>query len=354
MTSTASPILRLELMGSGDQAGTWGTTTNTNLGTLLEGAIAGASTVSVTSAAQALTAVNYATDQSRMAIIILTTTTAANFTVYAPNVTKTYVIWNSTSYTATIGNATGPNVTTPTGGATVTLAAGEKAYLFSDGSNFYATTPAATVPASRGGTGLTSPGSSGNILTSNGTAWTSATPAIQTPTGALLMWPTATPPTGWLLCDGSLYTVAAYGALYGVLGVTYGGVAGTNFNVPDFRDRMPIGAGSTYSNTSTGGSKDAVVVSHSHTTSDPGNFITGSAVTNLQGSGGSVMSSASGAFSLTGSDFKAALSYNPGSGLPTTLNITAGSHTHTISTAGVSGTDANLPPYRGIYFIIKT
>lgn len=142
MTSTASPILRLELMGSGDQAGTWGTTTNTNLGTLLEGSIAGASTVSVTATPQALTAVNYATDQSRMAIIILTTTTAANFTVYAPPVSKTYVVWNNTSYTATIGNATAANGTTPTGGATVTLAAGEKVYIFSDGSNFYRASPA--------------------------------------------------------------------------------------------------------------------------------------------------------------------------------------------------------------------
>ena len=149
MTSTPSTILRLELMGSGDQAGTWGTTTNTNLGTLLEGAVAGASSVSVTSANQALTATNYATDQSRMAILILTTTTAANFAVYAPGnnstttnpITKTYAIYNNTSYTATIYNSTSTGNTTAAG-AGVDLAAGEKAYVFSDGKNFYKASPA--------------------------------------------------------------------------------------------------------------------------------------------------------------------------------------------------------------------
>ena len=54
MPSTPSPLLRIQLMTTGDQAGQWGDTTNVNLGTLLEGAIAGLATVSVTSANQAL------------------------------------------------------------------------------------------------------------------------------------------------------------------------------------------------------------------------------------------------------------------------------------------------------------
>ena len=47
--STYSPSLRIELITTGDQAGTWGVTTNTNLGTLLEDAISGYTSVSVTS-----------------------------------------------------------------------------------------------------------------------------------------------------------------------------------------------------------------------------------------------------------------------------------------------------------------
>ena len=99
MTSTPSTILRLELIGTGDQAGQWGYTTNTNLGTLLEGAVAGLSNVSVTSANQALSAVNYATDESRMAMLVLTTTTTANFNVYAPPVSKQYTIVKDISFT---------------------------------------------------------------------------------------------------------------------------------------------------------------------------------------------------------------------------------------------------------------
>jgi len=63
--STYSPSLRIELITTGDQAGTWGNTTNTNLGTLIESAVAGYTSVSVISANQALTALNVAEDQSR-------------------------------------------------------------------------------------------------------------------------------------------------------------------------------------------------------------------------------------------------------------------------------------------------
>ena len=56
MPSTYSPNLRIELIANGEQSGTWGTTTNVNLGTLIEDAIAGYVSVSVTSANQALTA----------------------------------------------------------------------------------------------------------------------------------------------------------------------------------------------------------------------------------------------------------------------------------------------------------
>jgi len=58
MPSTYSPDLRIELIGPGEQAGTWNTTTNTNLGTLIEDAISGYVSVSVTSANQALSASN--------------------------------------------------------------------------------------------------------------------------------------------------------------------------------------------------------------------------------------------------------------------------------------------------------
>ena len=157
MTSTASTILRLELMGSGDQPGTWGSTTNTNLGTLLEGAVAGVANVSVSSINQAFIALDYAPDQARMAIIKLTTTGAVTtaFSVYAPPVSKIYIVQNNSAYTATVYNSTVLGNTTAAG-AGIAVAAGESSVVFSDGITFYGLSLATgVVPVVRGGTGAT-------------------------------------------------------------------------------------------------------------------------------------------------------------------------------------------------------
>jgi len=136
MASTYSPSLRIELIGAGDQAGTWNTTTNSNLGTLIESAIAGYVAVSVTSANQAFTALDGAADQARNAVIALTTTTTANFAVYAPPQEKTYIIYNTTAYTATIYNSTVLGNTTAAGTG-IAIPTGKKILVFSDGTNFY-------------------------------------------------------------------------------------------------------------------------------------------------------------------------------------------------------------------------
>ena len=133
--STYSPSLRIELITTGDQAGTWGNTTNSNLGTLIESAIAGYTSVSITSANQALTALNGAADESRNMTIALTTTTTADFAVYAPPAEKTYVIYNASSYTATVYNSTVLGNTTAAG-AGVAIPAGKTMTIWSDGTNF--------------------------------------------------------------------------------------------------------------------------------------------------------------------------------------------------------------------------
>jgi hypothetical protein len=126
MPSTYSPDLRIELIANGEQSGTWGTTTNINLGTLIEDAIAGLASVSVTSASQALTAANGSADQARCAAVSFSTSawgSPTNFSIYVPPVTKLYVINNPTAHTATIycstvlGNTTaaGTGVAVPAG-----------------------------------------------------------------------------------------------------------------------------------------------------------------------------------------------------------------------------------------------
>jgi hypothetical protein len=153
-------------------------------------------------------------------------------------------------------------------------------------------------------------------------------------TGIIVMWSgsIANIPTGWALCNGSNGT-------------------------PDLRNRFIIGAHSdnagvanttvTGSNTQTGGSKDAIVVSHSHTAtssvSDPGHNHTG----------------------LNGVSFRTYYpplfnggGFGAGTGsyeYPTTANSNTNiSVSTTVATTGSSGTDANLPPYYALAFIMKT
>jgi hypothetical protein len=139
------------------------------------------------------------------------------------------------------------------------------------------------------------------------------------PSGAIILWSgsIASIPSGWLLCDGT---------------------SGT----PDLRNRFIVGAGSTYAVAATGGTADAVVVSHTHTATDSGhthglgNTVStttpGSVVTYTGPGGGNAFQSIN---TLTGST-------NSG-----TANIS-------VSTTGVSGTNQNLPPYYALAYIMKT
>lgn len=157
MASTYSNNLRLELIGTGDQAGTWGDTTNNNLGTLVEKAISGSVSVTVSAANTALTALNGADDQSRNMMLVLDTSTGANFAVYAPPSPKIYVIYNASSYTATVYNSTVLGNTTAAGTG-IAIAAGQSLFVFTDGTNFRTINAAnltGTLAIANGGTGAT-------------------------------------------------------------------------------------------------------------------------------------------------------------------------------------------------------
>jgi hypothetical protein len=216
MPSTYSPNLRIELIATGEQSGTWGSTTNTNLGTLIEDAISGYVSVSVTSSDQALTAINGVPDQSRNMVVNLTTTTGANFNVYIPPVEKFYVIRNSSAYNATIYCSTALGNTTPAGTG-VTVIANSTTIIFSDVINVvtalnYLPTALGAVSGGTGQNTLTAnnvllgngtsgvqfvaPGAANNVLISNGTTWTSA-PVTVFPAGTALTFAQTAAPTGW-------------------------------------------------------------------------------------------------------------------------------------------------------------
>jgi hypothetical protein len=170
MSSTYSPSLRIELIGSGDQAGAWGATTDSNLAFVLDTAIAGYQAVTVSSAAQALTYVNgpsssAALNQSVYAILKFNSAAAAS-AIYAPPVSKTYIIWNNSSYTITIYNSTVIGNTTAAGTG-IAIAAGDKVMVWSDGTNFYdlqAQNLTGTLAIAKGGTGQTTADAAFNAL----------------------------------------------------------------------------------------------------------------------------------------------------------------------------------------------
>ena len=138
------------------------------------------------------------------------------------------------------------------------------------------------------------------------------------PAGVICMWSgsVATIPIGWSLCDGT---------------------SGT----PDLRDRFIIGAGSSYAVGAAAGSKDAVVVSHTHTATvtDPGHVHTVPQQVYVETGSGNFVGGSNG---IT----------PEGSVNPATTNVATGV-TVGVSTVGVSGTDANLPPYLALAYIMK-
>ena len=148
------------------------------------------------------------------------------------------------------------------------------------------------------------------------------------PIGGIIMWSGSlyTIPSGYKLCNGDTYNNGA-------------------LKTPDLRDRFIIGVSNTYPLNSTGGSKDAVVVAHTHTTS----------TVSLRGSfdmgAGDTVEPATGVFSAEiHANTRPGLDYNSGRQQTTTLNA---DHTHSINSEGVAGTNANLPPYYALYYIMK-
>lgn len=87
------------------------------------------------------------------------------------------------------------------------------------------------------------------------------------PIGEVIMWPAAAAPAGFLLCDGAQYdgTDPDYAALFGVLGLTYGG-SGTDFDVPDLRQRFPLGKAVSGTGAALGDAGGAI--DHKHTNPD--------------------------------------------------------------------------------------
>ena len=157
------------------------------------------------------------------------------------------------------------------------------------------------------------------------TAFVTASASSAIPSGVIVMWSgsIAAIPSGFYLCDGTNGT-------------------------PNLRDRFVIGAGSSYAVGGTGGSKDAIVVQHSHTASS-------SSSVSDPGHDHSFDASITGA---SNSSYISQISRDPSfvsdSGLinTATTGISVSTST-TVNSTGSSGTNANLPPYYALAYIMK-
>lgn len=84
------------------------------------------------------------------------------------------------------------------------------------------------------------------------------------PPGAIQMYGGSTAPTGYLLCNGNAVSRASYSALFAVIGTTYGsGDGSTTFNVPDLRQKFPLGKAASGTGNALGATGGAIDHDHS-------------------------------------------------------------------------------------------
>lgn len=309
--TTFSTSLKLELPGDGQQSGTWGQTTNRNLGTLLEQAITGVQSILMVDANYTLSNLNGVSDEARNAVLVVTGTNSAVRNIIIPSVNKVYTVTNNT-----------------TGGYSITI-------------------------KTSGGTGYTIPNGTTGQVYCNGTDCFQALSYMNSPTfTGTPIAPTAAYGTSTTQLATTAFVQAALQALYPVGSVYINASDATSpATLFGFGTWATIGDGKVLVNQDstdtsfdvlgeTGGSKDAINVAHTHTAtstssvSDPGHTHVYGAQQDLFGSGASsqwprnALGDAQNAFTTASR----------------TTGITVSTST-TVASAGSSGTNANLQPY---------
>jgi hypothetical protein len=199
-------------MATGENSTTWGAVTNTNLGTTLEEAIVGSADVTFSSADTSISLSNSnATQTARHLRLNLTGTTGGvTRALTVPDVEKVYMVNNACADAVEVKNSTGSNVSVP---------AGKSMWVYSTGSSVVDATTHLTsltlgtdLAVAEGGTGISeltaesvlvgngtnavkflAPGTSGNVITSTGSGWTSESPGV----GKVIAW-------GRVAADGTL------------------------------------------------------------------------------------------------------------------------------------------------------
>ena len=300
MPSTFSPSLRIELIASGEASGTWGVRTNNNLGDLIEQAIAYTTSVDVTSGNVTLTSLNGLLDQARSAVLEVTGTPGVTRVITIPNAQKTYTVRNRTANIAQVKTASGTAFNCPPL---------SDSYLVCNGSNGVA------------GRSITD---GANAITSLASPFTSPafTGVPTAPTATLGTSTTQIATTAFVSAGIAAVTQITLQDVYPV-GSVY--INASDVTSPDtlfgFGTWSAIGAGRVLVGQDTGdalfdtmgetgGSKDAIVVTHTHTTSE--------------------VSTANLEHSHSGTTYNQSANHNHGVG--TLVNEAVGNHVHNITT----------------------
>ena len=256
MSSTYSTNLAIELMGAGEQAGNWGSTTNSNLGTLIEQAISGYTTQAVvTGTDTTITIPNGSSGVARNMFLELTGTGGASTNLIVPANKKLYFIYN---------NSTGAVTVKVSGQTGVSVPAAAKMVLVSNGTDIVvatnymaALTLGTPLAVAQGGTGSTtaSTGTGGVVL--------AVSPTL---TGTPIA-PTAAPGTNTTQIATTAFVTASSGSLGTMSTQNANNVAITGGTITGLSSPLPLASGGTGGTTSTG--SGAIVLASSATLSSP-------------------------------------------------------------------------------------
>ena len=187
MASTYSTNLKIELMGTGENSGTWGTITNTNLGTAFEQAVIGLGNPDYTSDANlTITLTNTNASQAARCLVLNVTSAFGSLTatreLIVPTIQKQYIVQNNTTggQSITVKTSAGTGITVPTG---------RKAHLYVDGTNVvqmfdFVDINGGAIDGTPIGASSTSTGA---FTTLNGTVLTATADSSFTSTGALII-----------------------------------------------------------------------------------------------------------------------------------------------------------------------
>ena len=274
MASTYTVNTGIEKPGSGEQSGTWGTTTNANFD-IIDRSLNGVGNISLAGTTHTLSTSDGSLSDGHYRVLVLggSPTGTNTITISPSDQDKVYLVFNNSGQSAIFTQGSGGNATI-TNGATAWIYAdgggasaqvkAVPADLIDDPSpqlggnldvngNSIVSTSDGDIAITPNGTGDVildgikypqADGSAGEFLQTDGSGQLSFADVAASAfsAGMLMPYAGASAPTGWLLCYGQAISRTTYADLFATVGTTYGnGDGSTTFNLPDLRGRTIAG-----------------------------------------------------------------------------------------------------------------